>query len=89
MIARALAILEGIKGGPVDAAIANRVIAAFLPEAVDPLTLTNEEKATFFVQEMRRLTKLRVLQFEEEAAAEAARLAARADVETNVLIGDD
>ena len=89
MIARAQAILDGIAGFAVSPAVANRVIAAFLPEGVDPGTLTNDEKATYYVREMRRMTKLRVLQSEESAAAEAARLAARADVETNVLIGDD
>lgn len=89
MIARAQAILDGIAGFAVSPAIANRVIAAFLPEGIDPSTLTNEEKATYYVREMRRLTKLRVLQFEEQAAAEAAMLAARADVEAGVLIGDD
>ena len=89
MIARAQAILDGIAGFAVSPAVANRVIAAFLPEGVDIELLTNEEKATYFVREMRRLAKQKVLRFEEEAAAEAARLAARADVETNVLIGDD
>lgn len=89
MIARAQAILDALLGAPVSLDVANRVIAAFLPEGIDPGTLTNEEKATYYVREMRRLTKLRVLQFEEQAAAEAAQLAARADVEANVLIGDD
>ena len=89
MIPRAQAILDAIAGTPVNATIANRVIAAFLPEGVDPATLTNEEKATFYVRDMRRRTKLRVLQFEEEAAAEVARLAARANVEAGVNLGDD
>jgi len=89
MIARALAILEAITGGPVDADLANRIIAAFLPENVDPATLTNLEKATLFVREYRRLTKLRVLQFEEQIATEAAMLAVRADVETDIILGDD
>jgi len=89
MIARAQAIIDGIAGFAVGPVVANRVIAAFLPEGIDPATLTNEEKATYYVREMRRLTKLRVLRFEEGAAADAALLAARADVEANVLIGDD
>ena len=89
MIARALAILEGIKGGPVDAAIANRVIAAFLPEDIDIGALTNEQKAAHFVQEARQMIKLRVLQFEEQMAIEAAMLAARADIEGNVDLGSD
>ena len=89
MIARALAILEALKGSGVGPVVAERVIAAFLPQDIDPDTLTNEQKAAHFVQEMRRLTKQRVLQFEEEEAAEAARLVARADVEANVDLGND
>ena len=89
MIPRAQAILDALAGTPVNATIANRVIAAFLPEGVDPATLTNEEKATFYVRDMRRRTILRVLQFEEEAAANAARLAVRVDVETDIILGDD
>jgi hypothetical protein len=89
MIVRAQAILDAIAGFPVNVSIANRVVAAFLPEGVDPETLTNEEKATYYVREMRRMTKWQVLQFEEQAAAETALLAARADVEANVIIGDD
>jgi hypothetical protein len=61
MIARALAILEALKGSSVGPVVAERVIAAFLPQGIDPDTLTNEQKAAYFVQEMRRLTKQRVL----------------------------
>jgi hypothetical protein len=89
MIARALAILEALKGGTVDAVTVDRIVTAFIPDGIDAETLTNEEKATYFVREMRRMTKLRVLQSEEEAAAEAARLAARVDIETNVDLGTD
>jgi len=89
MVARALAILEAMKGGTVDAVVVDRIVAAFIPQGIDPETLTNEEKATYFVRAMRRMTKLRVLQSEEEAAAEVARLAAREDVEANVDLGID
>jgi len=89
MIPRAIAIIEALAGVPVSNALMLRVADAFLPEGVDSLTATNEEKATYFVRELRRRTKLRVLQFEEEAAAEAARLAARADVEAGVDLGSD
>jgi len=89
MIDRAQNILDSVAGFPVDVAQANRVAAAFIPPETDPATLTNEEKAAIFVRGMRRLIKLHVLRAEERAAAEAALLAARADVEANVEIGDD
>jgi len=89
MIPRAIAIIEALAGVPVSNALMLRVADAFLPEGVDPLTATNEEKATFFVRELRRVTKQRVKLTEEEAAAEVARLAARAAVEADVDLGND
>ena len=89
MITRAIAIIEALVGGPVSNELMLRVADAYLPEGVDPLTATNEEKATHFIHGVRRQVKLRVLQSEEEDAAEVARLAARADVEENVGLGDD
>lgn len=89
MIARAIAIIEALAGGPISQELMLRIAEAYLPDGIDPLTATNLEKATAFVQGVRRDVKLRVLQSEEQAAAEAARLAARADVEADVLIGDD
>ena len=89
MIARATAILEALAGGPVTNELMLRVADAYLPDGVDPLTATNLEKATYFVRGVRRDVKLRVLQSEEQDAAEAALLAARADVEATVLLGDD
>ena len=89
MIPRAIAIIEAMAGAPVSNALMLRVADAFLPEGVDPLIATNEEKATYFVREMRRVTKQRVKLTEEEAAAEVARLAARAAVESDVDLGSD
>ena len=90
MIVRAIAILEAIAGGTISNELMLRMIAdAFLPDGVDPLTATNEEKATYFVRGVRRDVKLRVLQSEEEDAAEIARLAARDDVNNNVDLGND
>lgn len=89
MIVRAIAIIEALAGEPISQELMLRIAEAYLPDDADPLTATNLEKATAFVRGVRRDVKLRVLQSEESAAAEAAMLAARADVETNVLIGDD
>jgi len=89
MITRAIAIIEALAGGVVTQELMLRVAEAYLPEGVDPLVATNLEKATYFVQGARRDVKLRVLQSEEQAAAEAAMLAARADVNLNVDLGDD
>ena len=89
MIARAIAILEALAGFPISNELMIRIADVFLPEEVDPLTATNEEKATYFVRGVRRMTIQRVLQSEEEDAAEVARLAARADVEAEVDLGND
>ena len=89
MIQRAIAIIEALAGGTVTQALMLRVAEAYLPEGVDPLVATNEEKATAFVRGVRRQVKQAVLVSEEQEAAEAALLAARADVEANVGLGDD
>ena len=89
MIERAMAIIEALAGGTVSNELMLRVADAYLPDDVDPEVATNLEKATYFVRGMRRQVKLRVLQSEEEDAAEVARLAARANVEANVGLGDD
>ena len=89
MIQRAIAIIEALAGGVVTQELMLRVADAYLPEGVDPLLATNEEKATYFVRGVRGQVKQRVLQSEEQAAAEAALLAARADVNLNVDLGDD
>jgi hypothetical protein len=89
MITRAIAIIEALAGGAVTQALMLRVAEAYLPEGVDPLLATNEEKATAFVRGVRRQVKQAVLVSEEQEAAEAALLAARADVEANVGLGDD
>jgi hypothetical protein len=89
MIQRVIAIIESLAGGTVSNELMLRVADAFLPIDVDPTTVTNEDKAANFVREMRRMTKLRVLQSEEERAAEIARLAARDDVNSGVDLGSD
>lgn len=89
MIARAIAIIEALAGGPVTNDLMLRIANAYLPDSVDPLAATNEEKATYFVRGVRREVKQSVLSSEEQAAMETAMLAARADVEANVGIGDD
>ena len=89
MIARAIAIIEALAGGAVTQELMLRVAEAYLPPDVDPLTATNEEKATAFVRGVRRQVKQAVLVSEEQDAAEAALLAARADVNENVDLGSD
>jgi hypothetical protein len=89
MIQRAIAIIEALAGGTVSQDLMLRVAEAYLPEGVDPETATNEEKATAFVRGVRRDVKLQVLRSEEQDASEAAMLAARADVENNVDLGND
>lgn len=89
MIQRAIAIIEALAGGTVSQALMLRVAEAYLPEGVDPLTATNDEKATAFVRGVRRQVKQSVLVSEEQDAAEVALLAARADVENNVDLGND
>ena len=89
MIARAIAIIEALIGGVATQELMLRVADAYLPEGVDPLPATNLEKATHFGQGVRGQIKQRVLQSEEQDAAEAALLAARADVEANVDLGSD
>ena len=89
MIVRAIAIIEALAGAAVTQELMLRVADAYLPDGVDPLTATNLEKATYFVRGVRGQVKQSVLQSEEQDAAEAALLAARADVEADVLIGDD
>ena len=89
MIARAIAIIEALVGGTVSQELMLRVADAYLPDGVDPLTATNLDKATFFVRGVRGQVKQRVLQSEEQAAAEIALLAARADVEADVDLGSD
>jgi len=89
MIARAIAIIEAIAGMTVTQELMLRVAEAFLPDGVDPLIATNLEKAEYFVRGMRKAVKRRVLSSEETDAADEAILAARADVEANVNLGDD
>lgn len=89
MIARAIAIIEGIAGGTVSNELMLRVADGFLPIDVDPTTVSNVDKATNFVREIRRMTIQRVFESEEERAAEIARLAAREDVNSGVDLGSD
>ena len=89
MIERAMVIIEALVGGPVTNELMLRVADAYLPDDVDPLVATNLEKATYFVRGVRGDVRLHVLQYEEQIAYEAAMLAARADVEANVGLGDD
>ena len=89
MIQRAITIIEALAGGPVTQELMLRIADAYLPEGIDPLTATNEEKATYFVRGIRQQVKRQVLRVEEEGAMQTAMLAARADVEANVQIGED
>lgn len=89
MIARAIAIIEALAGGVVTQELMLRAADAYLPEGVDPLTVSNIEKAGHFVRGVRKQVKGSVLSSEEIAAADAALLAARADVEANVDLGSD
>jgi len=89
MIQRAIAIIEALVGGPVTQALMLRVAEAYLPDEAAPETATNLEKATYFVRGVRGQVKQRVLQSEEQDEMEAAMLAARADVEANVGLGND
>ena len=89
MIARAITIIEALAGGPVTNELMLRVADAYLPDDVDAETATNLEKATHFVRGVRRDVMLRVLQSEEQAAYEAAMLAARDKAEAEVGLGDD
>ena len=82
-------MLEALAGGTISQVVMLRVADGFLPINTDPTTVSNLDKATNFVREMRRTAKLRVLVSEEERAAEIARLAARADVEADVDLGSD
>ncbi len=89
MITRALLIIEALLGTTPNPAQLQRIAAAFIPENVDPTTLTNEQKAALFVRGVRGMVKQRILNSEETAAIDAALAAVRADVETGVDIGSD
>ncbi len=89
MIARALAIIEALLGSVPDPDGLQRIAAAFIPEDVDPDSLTNEQKAAYFVQGVRAMVKKRILSSEEFPALNAALAAVREDVENNVDLGDD
>ncbi len=89
MITRALLIIEGLIGTVPAPAGLQRIAAAFIPDDVEVITLTNEEKAAYFVRGVRDMVKKRILSSEERAAINAAIEAVRADVETGVDIGSD
>jgi hypothetical protein len=87
MIDRAIAILEAVKGEPVGIDMANRIIAAFLPD--DCTKMTEEQKASYFVREIRWRIKLRLQRHEESLAAEKAMQEARDDIEDAIDLGID
>lgn len=89
MIQRAIAIIEALAGGPVSNDLMLRIANSYLPDGIDPETATNLEKATYLVRGVRRQVRYQVLSSEEQKAAEAAQLAARDDVNTNVDLGND
>ncbi len=89
MIARALAIIEALLGVAPNPAGLQRIAAAFIPDDVDPDTLTSEQKAAYFVRGVRGMIRQKVLSNEEVPAINEAIEAIRVDVLANVDLGDD
>jgi hypothetical protein len=89
MVARAIAIIEGLAGFTPSQALMLRVAEAYLPDGVDPETATNLEKATYFVRGVRGQVKGMVLNAAEREASNTAMQAARDEVNANVDLGND
>ena len=88
-LARTKTILEALKDGTVPNEIIGKVIDAYGFTFERGRTLTNDQKATVFIRELRKQVRQIVLDAEASQAAATAANAARAGADIDVGSDDD